>query len=161
VRGRFPEEKIGVIGCSLGGATILLANPPLKVDAMILEMVYPTIELATKDRMGASLGSWGRLLSPLLTWQLQPRLGIGVEALRPIDRIGKVTVPKFLIAGTKDTHTTFGEAQEMFQTAAEPKEFWGVEGAGHQDLHHFAKDEFQKRVLEFFGKWMKRQLPEK
>src|SRR4051812_10569967 len=42
LRANAPGEKIGVIGVSMGGAAVLLAAPPLAVDALVLEMVYPT-----------------------------------------------------------------------------------------------------------------------
>src|ERR1700682_1799956 len=38
-----PDEKVGVIGVSMGGAAVLLADPPLSVDAVVLEQVYPTL----------------------------------------------------------------------------------------------------------------------
>ena len=69
-------EKIGVIGESMGGAATLLASPPLDVDAMVLEMVYPTIKQAVSNRLTRRLGSWAGILTPCLTWQLEPRLGI-------------------------------------------------------------------------------------
>lgn len=37
VRKKFPGEKIGIYGGSLGGASALLARPALQADAMILE----------------------------------------------------------------------------------------------------------------------------
>jgi hypothetical protein len=44
----------------------LIATPPLKVDALVLEEVYPTIEIATRNRMENYLGAFGRMLTPLL-----------------------------------------------------------------------------------------------
>src|SRR5204863_9994182 len=39
-----PSARVTIIGSSLGGVAALLATPPLKVDALILESVYPTIQ---------------------------------------------------------------------------------------------------------------------
>ena len=50
VRARLPSERVGVIGVSMGGAAALLAKPPLEVDALVLELVYPTIDEAVTDR---------------------------------------------------------------------------------------------------------------
>ncbi|MBV8653444.1 MAG: alpha/beta fold hydrolase, partial [Alphaproteobacteria bacterium] len=50
VRRKRPGARIAVIGISLGGAATVLASPPLPVDAMVLEAVYPTIEDAIADR---------------------------------------------------------------------------------------------------------------
>src|SRR4029077_5342654 len=43
VRRIDPTARVAIIGSSLGGVAALLATPPLKVDALILEEVYPTI----------------------------------------------------------------------------------------------------------------------
>lgn len=146
-----PGEKIGVIGESMGGAATLLASPALDVNAMVLEMVYPTINQAVSNRLSARLGSWAGTLAPLLTWQLKPRLGIDSDALKPVDKVGGIPIPKLFIVGAEDRHTTLSESEQMFAVAAEPKELWVVEGAKHTDLHVQKKEEYEQRVLRFFN----------
>lgn len=148
-------EKIGVIGVSMGGAAALLASPPLNVDAIVLEMVYPTIDQAISNRLTMRLGSWASVLTPLLSWQLKPRLGIDATALRPIDHVGKLSAAKLFVAGAEDRHTTVEESRQMFDAALEAKEIWVVKDAPHVDLHKFARIEYERRVLEFFGKHLK------
>jgi len=147
----LPGEKIGLIGVSMGGAAALFASPPLDVNAMVLEMVYPTIDKAITNRLTMRLGRWASVLTPLLTWQLKPRLGIDADALRPIERVGGIRAPKLFIVGADDQHTTLEESEALFNAAAAPKEMWVVKGAKHVDLHEVAKDEYEKRVLDFFG----------
>jgi alpha-beta hydrolase superfamily lysophospholipase len=149
VKKRFPNQPVGVIGVSLGGAAALLAQPPLAVQALVLESVFPDIVNATKDRMEFVLGRPARLLSPLLTAQLKWRIGVGPEVLRPIDGAAKSKVPKLFLAGTKDQRTKFSESQAMFANAAEPKSFFPVEGADHEDLHHFLGLRYEQLILEF------------
>ncbi len=155
LRANAPGEKIGVIGVSMGGAAALLASPPLNVDAIILEMVYPTIDQAISNRLTRWLGGWASSLTPLLSGQLKPRLGIGPDALRPIDHLGTLRAPKLLIAGADDRHTTLAESRQMFEAAGEPKELWVVSGARHVDLYPLNKTEYEQRVLSFFGKYLK------
>ncbi len=149
MRAACPGEKIGVIGSSLGGAAALLASPPLKIDAMVLEAVFPTIEQATSNRIESNLWGFGGELSPLLTWQIKLRFGISVKQLHPIDKIGEVNCPKFIIGGEKDPYTPPEETQALMQAAKEPREIWVVPGAGHQDFYAFAPDEYRRRVLPF------------
>jgi uncharacterized protein len=149
-----PGEKIGLIGISMGGASALLASPPLDVTAMVLEMVYPTIKQAINNRLTMRLGGWASVLTPLLSWQLKPRLGIDADALRPIDKVGSIRAPKLFIVGAEDRHTTLEESQQMFNAAGEPKELWVISGAGHVDLYSVSKDEYEQRVLGFFGKYL-------
>lgn len=155
VEKRFPDKPIGVIGISLGAAAAVLADPPLDVQAMVLEMMYPTIEEATKDRIEMRLGPPGRVLSPLLTAQIPRRAGCRSEDLRPINEVAKLSVPKLFVAGTLDRDTKYSEAQAIFAAAAEPKQFLPMEGARHEDLHDFAPDQYEKTVLAFLHTYLK------
>jgi uncharacterized protein len=151
VRTRLPNQRIGIIGTSLGGAAALLGPAPLDVQAMVLEAVYPTIEEATANRIAVRLGpTAGRLLAPVLLTQLRWRLGRTSSELRPIDRIGGVRAPLLVIAGDADAYTTAAESRRLFLAAGEPKEYWEIAGARHQDFHAFVRPEYERRVLEFF-----------
>jgi fermentation-respiration switch protein FrsA (DUF1100 family) len=155
LRGAVPGVKIGLIGVSLGGASAVLARPLVAVDAMVLEAVYPTIEDAIGDRVALRLGGWARRLTPLFLWQFKPRLGFTSAELRPIERIGAVTVPKLMIAGTADRHTTIAESEALFAAAAQPAEFWAIEGAAHVDFHAFVGAAYETRILGFFARTLR------
>lgn len=149
---KFPGKKICADGFSMGGAAAVLAKPPLQVNAMILQSVYPTIEQAITDRLENRFSWFGQFGTPFLTWQLKPRLGFGTDDLCPIQQVGKITVPKFFIAGTVDHDTRLPESQALFDAAAEPKQLWLVDGAAHVDMLAFAKAEYEKRTLDFLAK---------
>jgi uncharacterized protein len=144
-----PGERVGVIGVSLGGAAALLGPMPLPADALVLESVYPTIDLAARDRLRAWLGPLGTIAAPALVRWLEPEVGFNANSLRPIDRIAAVRSPILLLAGSEDRYTRIGESREMFARATSPKEFWEVEGAAHVDLHRFAPAEYERRVGTF------------
>lgn len=154
VHQKFPDEKIGVIGLSMGGAAAVLADPPLRVNAMVLECVYPTIQQAVTDRLEQRFWWFGKLGTPFLICQLKPRLGFGPEDLCPIKQVGHITVPKFFIAGKLDRDTTAGESKALFNAAAEPKELWIVDGAAHGDMQRLYPAEYQRHVLDFLGKYL-------
>jgi len=152
MRANAPDERIGILAVSMGGAATLLASPPLDVNAMVLEMVYPSINQAVSNRLTMRLGRWVKIFTPLLTWQLKPRIGVSADALQPIKRVGEITVPKLFIVGAEDKHTTIEESRQMFNVAAEPKELWIVERAAHIDLYAARKEEYEQRVLSFFNR---------
>jgi alpha-beta hydrolase superfamily lysophospholipase len=152
---RFPGKPVGVIGLSLGAAAAALANPPLDVQALVLEMMYPTVVEATKDRIEMRFGPAGRLLSPLLTAQLKWRIGCSTDDLRPSISVETIRAPKLFLAGTEDRDTKFVEAKAIYAQAAEPKNFVSFDGARHEDLLVFAPEQYKKSILEFLEKYLK------
>ena len=149
IRNAEPSSHVAVIGSSLGGAAALLAIPPLKIDALVLEAVYPTIEIATRNRLQNYLGSLGSFIAPLLLTQLHTRLGISAKDLRPIDHMADVGCPVLIMSGEKDRNTRQSDTRLLFARANEPKELWLVPQAGHVDLHRAATSEYEERVLKF------------
>jgi alpha-beta hydrolase superfamily lysophospholipase len=150
-REKNPTHKIGIDGFSLGGAATVLASP-LKVDAMLLEAVYPTITEAVENRMEMRFGSFGRVVTPALLFQLKPRLGISVSDLKPIDHIANIGCPVMIIGGEQDEHTTLTETNRIFETAAEPKSLVVFQNAKHTDFYTHDAKLFEEQTLAFFNK---------
>lgn len=151
LRARVKGRKIGVIGVSLGGAASLLGESPVKADAVVLEAVYISIESAVINRVSIRVGKIGEYLAPLLTWQIEPRLGIPLKALSPLNAVKRLKAPVMIIGGTEDRRTPRQESQRLFEQAPEPKQLWLIKGAKHQNFHLYAKAEYEKRILEFLG----------
>lgn len=152
---RFPGVPIGAVGVSLGGAALILSEPRGKVSAVVLESVYPTIELAVANRLENTLGPPGPWFTPLLLWQLEPRLGIAPQQLRPLDHIAQLGAPLLLIHGDADRATRLSEAHQLFSAALEPKTLWIINGAAHVDIYRFAGFDYETHILEFFAKQLK------
>jgi len=153
-RRRFPEEKIGAIGVSLGGASALLGPRPLAVDALVLESVFSDIHPALINRLRVRLGGIAGavvtlVVAPLLEVMMPPILGVRLGDLRPIDRIGAVTAPLLVISGTADLYTPIAEAQALYDHAPASSQFWAVPGAGHVDLRTYEPAAYWSHVLPF------------
>ena len=154
VKQTAPGRKVGVIGASLGGASVLLAPQPSGFDAVVLESVYPRIGRAVENRIRMRLGPLAPVLTPLLLVQLEPRLRITVSDLEPIRWIGRLGAPVLMAAGSKDQHTTLEESRELFAAATQPKSLWVVEGAMHQDLLAFDPTAYEEHVVEFLRRYL-------
>ena len=160
VRARLPNEHVGAVGSSLGGAAALLAPAPLDVDALVLESVYPDIGAAIENRIIAVLGPIGAVVAPpttaLFKLVLPPFLGVTAADLRPIDRIAGVRAPVLVAGGMLDDRTSIVETRRMFTRANEPKQLWVVARAGHVDLEGFVPAEYRSHVLAFMMETLRR-----
>jgi uncharacterized protein len=155
VRELAPGERVGILGTSLGAASLLLSDVQPLLAAVVLESVYPSIEEAVRNRLRIYLGAVGSWLSPLLLAQLSPRLGVTPAELRPIERVSLLRCPVLVVHGTEDRHTTIQEAQRLFAAVASPKEFYSVSGAAHVDLHAFGGEAYERRVGDFLARHLR------
>jgi alpha-beta hydrolase superfamily lysophospholipase len=160
IKGRAPNRKIGIVGCSLGGAAALLAPQPLGVDGVVLEAVYPRIRFAVENRVRLRVGPLAPLVTPMLFWQLSPRLHLEAQDLEPIRSIGGVASPVLIAAGSDDQHTTLSETKALYDAAQEPKELWIVAGAKHQDLLKYDPSGYEAHVLRFLTDRLRGTLPQ-
>ena len=156
LRRGLPGEKIGVIGVSLGAASLVLSKPGQAIDALVVESMYPTIEDAVENRLAARLGPPGRWLAPLLLQQIPFRTDVPVAALRPVDAMASIACPVFVIGGALDVQTPAVETHRVFAAAQAPKQLWIVDGAAHVDLHGYAGSEYERRVGAFLVRYLGR-----
>lgn len=146
-----PSEKIGALGVSLGAASLLFSDKHSSFSAIVLESLYSTIDEAVKNRLQIYLGPSGSLFTPLFLSQLKWQLEIPPNSLRPIDLVSQLQAPVLFVHGTEDRHTTLLEAEQLFEAIPEPKTFYRVRGAAHINLHKYAGDEYEQRIVSFFA----------
>lgn len=159
LRNKLPDERIGGIGISLGGASMLLGDQPVGLDAAVVEATYTTFEEGLDNRLRMRLGPLAPIATPLLSLQLRPRLGISPTELRPIDGAARIGCPLLVVAGTNDGHATLAQSQRLFAAARHPKGIWVVEGAGHQDFLSFDPRGYRERVLPFLSHHLRTTRP--
>lgn len=125
-------RRIVLHGESLGtavAAELALRRP---CTALILEAPFTSAR--------AVAGKVLPVLGPLLTWGFDTR-----------SRLPKVNAPVFIIHGDKDEVIAYEFGQELYSIAPQPKTFWSVSGATHNDLHLVAAAEFPSRLRSFYA----------
>jgi uncharacterized protein len=131
-------KDIACLGMSQGGATILFAAEELPgVKCVICESVYDEMAHAVDRRMRRYTGIPGCIGACLLVPFAEQRIGLAIDDVRPVDHIGKLTCPVFIISGKMDDRTWPEDTQRLFAAANEPKELWMLPDAGHEDLFRY------------------------
>ncbi len=153
IKQRVPNTKIGVIATSLGAAALLSIKPsPAKVDAMVLEAVYPSIEQAISNRLALHLGEPAKILTPLFSYQIPLWLGFSTDKLQPIKQITAYQIPIFILAGIYDQHTTIQESRQLFHQIKSKHKYFLALPATHQDFYQYNPKTYELRILQFFRK---------
>jgi fermentation-respiration switch protein FrsA (DUF1100 family) len=66
-------------------------------------------------------------------------------------KIRSVHAPLLVLHGDRDSVIPFELGRALFDAAAEPKAFWKVPGADHNDLVEAAGERYRERLREFYG----------
>jgi pimeloyl-ACP methyl ester carboxylesterase len=152
LRTQAPNRPIGVIGTSLGGAAALLGDDgPLRVQAMVLQAVYPELRPAIANRITRVAGpavAWAG--EPLLSYQSWPRYGVPPTRVAPINGLRRFPGPVLIIGGKSDTNTTVSDTLELYQAARGPKQLWLLDHTGHAASGSIFNDEYRRRVQALF-----------
>lgn len=154
---------IGFFGVSKGGGAGLLATSrDPYVRCCVTDGAF-----ATYTTMVPYMQKWISIYSTHRLFQaFLPRWGYGLIGRAGLRRIGRqrhcrfphleraiariAPRPLLMIHGGNDTYIKPDMARALFDLARQPKEFWVVEGAKHNQALHVANGDYQRRVLEFF-----------
>jgi len=66
-----------------------------------------------------------------------------------LEKIRRVPVPKLIIHGARDEIVSFSMGQKLFEAAADPKFFYPVKDAGHNDVFVVGGEKYFEVFAEF------------
>ncbi|ESZ57421.1 alpha/beta hydrolase [Mesorhizobium sp. C120A] len=147
-RQRFPGQKLGAVGSSLGAAAFVFAAQQAPADAYVLEQLYASLRETTAWRMPFNF--WRGFQADVLLAQMPLRLGLSAGNVRPVDRLGQIGEPLMLLAGSTDPFIDRSQVQALHSAAAGSQLVW-FEGAGHVDLLRYDQPRYRDAVLPFLA----------
>jgi fermentation-respiration switch protein FrsA (DUF1100 family) len=127
----YSPEQIVIHGESLGTAVAVHLATERPSAGLVLEAPFTSAR--------AVAGRVLPIMGPLLIW--------GYNSMGLIRR---VRVPLLIIHGDRDEVIAFEFGQELFKAANNPKWFWTIHGATHNNLHIVGSAEFPARLAEFY-----------
>lgn len=129
---RFQPQNIFIYGHSLGGAVAIDLASRRECGGLIVESSFTRgTEMARR-----------MLLIPLLEYIPKSRF----DSLAKITRVG---APILVMHGTRDSVVPFSMGERLYEAAREPKSFFPVEGAGHDDVFLVGGERYLERLRRF------------
>jgi fermentation-respiration switch protein FrsA (DUF1100 family) len=129
---RIAPERIVLHGHSIGAAVAIEVALQKKVRGLILESAFTS----TKD-MAKTMAIFG-LFAPVFP-----------AHYNNLDKIRRVPSPLLIIHGDKDEIVPFSMGQKLFEAAADPKAFYPVKDAGHNDAFIVGGEKYFEIFADF------------
>jgi hypothetical protein len=128
----FAQDRIILHGESLGTAAAVELAARTRPAGVILEA-----PLSSARDVAATVLP---LIGSCIVW--------GFDSLSRIDR---VTAPKLFIHGERDSIVPIRLGERLYAAAPNPKDFWRIPTAGHNDILDAAGPEYRRRLAAFYA----------
>ena len=145
------SERIGLVGYSTGGATVIRAAARMpEVRVVVAESSYT----AFVDNLPTIVDLLGGRLPPscasLVLWFSELETGVAMREIRPIDDLTQIAPrPIMFLHGAQDEVVDVSHSQRLFVAAAEPKALQVFPNAKHEDIFSVDPAEFEQQVGSF------------
>jgi len=137
----IPSDRLFLFGRSIGGVFAVEVAAHHPAAGLILESTFTTAQ------------DMARRMMPLLPvhWFIRSRFD-------SISQVGNLRLPKLFLHGTQDEVVPYELGRKLFNAAAEPKTFYDIEGAGHNDTTHTGGPDYFNALDRFITQTLKQRV---
>jgi len=150
-------KNVGLIGRSMGASIAIIATAKNKeINAIVAECPLKSVEssIEYKHELFSDLPDFPFLNIKNAITEFQ--IGIDLDSLSSLLYVGKISPrPIFIMAATKDRVVNPNDFEALFINAGEPKQIWREE-IDHTKFHSSLKEDFYKKVHDFFDQTFKK-----
>jgi fermentation-respiration switch protein FrsA (DUF1100 family) len=127
----FRPDQIVVHGESLGTAVAVDLAARRPCAAVVLEAPFTSAKDVAR--------TVAPVIGPMIVWGFDSRA-----------KIGRIHAPVLFVHGDRDEVIPLRLGQRLFAAAHEPKSFWFVPGAGHNDISETAGASYRRHLQSFY-----------
>jgi fermentation-respiration switch protein FrsA (DUF1100 family) len=129
--GQSPEEIL-LFGHSLGGAVAIDCAGAREVAGLVVQSSFMDTRHMARE------------IFPQIPVHL-----VASRRFRNVDKVPSLRMPKLFIHGSEDGTVPVRHGRGLFEAAAEPKELFVVDRAGHNDVHRHGGQRYRRRLSRF------------
>lgn len=153
-----PNEKIILLGISMGAATVLATasepDLPRNVKAVIEDSSFSHLDEQFKHRIANYYHLPSRELEPIVSFLTRLQGGYSFKEVNIEKRVAKIKVPIMFIHGTDDNYVPIEMLDDLVEAARVPSEVYIVEGADHVQSLQKDPHRYQTEVANFLNKYV-------
>ena len=136
-RSDINHDKIAFFGRSLGGAVAIDLASKVSCAALVIESSFVSSKSVAKD------------IFPLLPTYL----AMG-ERFANLSKLKTINIPLLILHGTDDEIIPYKQGELLFEGANEPKSFYPIKGAGHNDTYIRGGKPYFETIISFLNKYI-------
>lgn len=153
--------RVAIIGNSMGGAlAIELAARTPGIRAVVTNSAFSSLTDTLEASVRFFTGMRPFPFAPMIAFWAERETGATVKDLDATRVIGRISPrPVLLMQGGADEVISIESGQRLFDAAGEPRELWFDPQVGHARFDSARAEEYQRRVLALFEKYLSPSIP--
>jgi len=151
IRSRGIENKIGVLGFSMGAAVCLMAAPESEeIDAVVADAAYADLVSIIESEF-AERSDLPKFFIPIILSMTRNIYDVDFTAIKPEEAVKETSVPVFIIHGEQDEMIPVEHAYRLKEATQNPdSRLWIVPEAQHANSYLVRPIEYKEQVISFF-----------
>lgn len=130
------QDGLVLFGRSLGGCIVAELAMSHRAKAVIMESSFTSVDAMSRHKRPAIAFF---IPSRLLVW----------SRFDSLSKMSRIHSPVMIVHGDKDVTVPIHMGRELFEAANEPKRFYEIKGATHDDTHMVGGENYFKALREF------------
>lgn len=140
-RGVDPRQLV-LFGRSLGSTVAIELGATEECGAIVAESAFTSAQELARVHYGFLPGMLLRSMS---------------HEFDSIGRAPRLKAPVLYVHGTVDDIVPIGMGRRLFEASPEPKEWYEIDGAGHNDTMYVGGAEYFRRLVDFIRRYVEQQ----
>jgi fermentation-respiration switch protein FrsA (DUF1100 family) len=149
--------RIGIVGNSMGGSiAIQYAAGHAGIKAVVTNSAFSSLNDTIETSLRFFTGLPPSIFAPLIVFWAEREGGFraaDVDAKKWIGRISPRAV--LLMQGGADFVISTESGQRLFDAAGDPKELWSAPEVGHAGFDRAQPEEYERRVVGWFDRYLR------
>ncbi len=147
--------KIGLFGTSMGAAVaIQAASLDNRISAVVAENSFSTLRKIFDDYQKRMIKLPFHFLRNIVIIHSELRAKFKASEVSPIELVKNIHIPILFVYGTVDPLINHHYSIQLFNNANHPKEIYPIEGAAHNNTWDIGGEEYRKKLLEFYERYL-------
>jgi dipeptidyl aminopeptidase/acylaminoacyl peptidase len=147
--------KIGAFGTSMGAAVALQAAAlDHRIAAVVAESGFASLRTVFDDYQKRMIRLPWHYLRNIVIKRSELMAHFKANAVSPLDSVRQRHVPLLLVHGTADARIKTSYSEQLYAAASPPKELLLIPGARHDNVWDIGGEEYHRRVVTFFEKYL-------
>ena len=155
-RGDVDAARVGMLGVSMGGAiAIKYTAQHADIRALVADCAFSSVSDTVSTSVRYFTGLPPFPFAPMIQFWMEREVGFDASEVDATQWIPNISPrPVFVMQGGADVVISTESGWKLFAAAGQPKEFWFEPSIGHAKFFDAMPQEYERRVVGFFDRYL-------